>query len=137
MYQISNFHKRHLAECHLLALRQVISFTVILFKLFKVCPDINANLTTCDKGGNQLIWDTIHIKVPIFIYESIQKIMTTFPSMFSVICNKYAEKIRLLPKKMLPFIQHYKLCMLYAVNRVDWVTAWTLSTEYNYCEHLQ
>ena len=56
--------------------------------------------------------------------ESIQKIMTTFPSLFSVICNKYAEKIRL-------FNQHYKVCMLHAVNRVDWVTAWTLSTEYN------
>ncbi len=30
---------------------------------------------------------------------------------------------------LLPFIRHYKVCVLYAVNRVDCVTAWTHSTE--------
>ncbi len=54
----------------------------------------------------------IHVKKGILLgahlIESIQKIMTTFPSMFSGICNKYAEKIRLLPNKMTFYLPYKK-----------------------------
>ena len=40
---------------------------------------------------------------------------------------------------MLPFIQDYKVCVLYAVNRAVCVTAWNLSSENNFlriCVHI-